>query len=78
MANVAPGEYTLDVRPNPRMLSAGTEASEPEFASVDVTVGADTQTHLQITTGPGAIIFSSSAMNVSTMPMGMMDNGAIG
>lgn len=50
LAGVAPGEYVVDVREQPR---AGTD---PEFASVPITVGGSHLTGLRITTGKGVTI----------------------
>jgi hypothetical protein len=56
--NIPPGEYFLDVRPNMRgpAVSAATPATEPEFASVPLTVAGQDITGLFVTTGAGGIV----------------------
>ena len=52
LANVAPGEYILDVRPNAQPGASPAGQASPEFASVPVSVGGD-DIDLTITTTSG-------------------------
>jgi protocatechuate 3,4-dioxygenase beta subunit len=55
MANVMPGDYTLEVRPNPAQAVAGGQPVRNEFASLPVSVAGDV-VDLAITTAPGMSI----------------------
>lgn len=50
MSNIAPGDYSIDVRPNPRL------GVEPEFGTVPVTVAGADITGLRIVTGKGSMV----------------------
>ena len=52
LANVAPGEYLLDVRPLPAAALAGRQPVLNEFASVPVSVSGD-DVNLEVMTAPG-------------------------
>ena len=52
LANVAPGDYTLEVRPNPSAAVGGAQPTVNEYASVPVTVAGE-DVDLAITTTPG-------------------------
>ncbi len=54
IANVPPGEYTLDVRPIGR--GPASDSSDVEFASFPITVGGYDIANLVVTTGPGATV----------------------
>jgi protocatechuate 3,4-dioxygenase beta subunit len=55
LTNIAPGDYTLEVRPNTSGGAAGQQGPLNEYASVPVTVGGD-DLNLAISTTPGIAV----------------------
>ena len=69
LQNIAPGEYSIDVRPMGRpMMQGSTPAQDVEFASVPVTVSGQDVSGLTIITGPGATISGRVIFDTTNPP----------